>query len=49
MLKNNLENLTNHSYAEFEKVFVKELNKHAPLKKKVLRHNDAFMTKELRK
>ena len=45
-----LENLTNHSYVEFEKVFLKELNKHAPLKKKILRHNNnAFMTKELRK
>ena len=32
------------------KVFFKELNKHAPLKKKILRHNNnAFMTKELRK
>ena len=37
ILKDKLENLTNHSYAEFEKVFLKELNKHAPLKKKVLR------------
>ena len=49
-LKDKLENLTNHSYAEFEKVFLKELNKHAPLKKKILRHNNnAFMTKELPK
>ena len=49
-MKDKLEKLTNHSYAEFEKVFSKELNKHAPLKKKVLRHNNnAFMTKELRK
>ena len=32
------------------KVFFKELNKHAPLKKKILRHNNnAFMTKELQK
>ena len=47
-MKDKLENLTNHSYAEFEKVFLKELNKHAPLKKKVLRHNNnAFMIKEL--
>ena len=46
--KYKLENLTNHSYAEFEKVFSKELNKHAPLKKKILRHdNNAFMTKAL--
>ena len=37
ILKDKLENLTNHSYAEFEKVFLKELNKHAPLKKKILR------------
>ena len=49
ILKDKLEKLTNHSYAEFE-VFLKELNKHAPLKKKILRHNNnAFMTKELRK
>ena len=49
-MKDKLENLTNHSYAEFEKVFLKELNKHAPLKKKILRHNNnAFTTKELRK
>ena len=48
ILKDKLEKLTNHYYAEFEKVFLKELNKHAPLKKKVLRHNNnAFMTKEL--
>ena len=39
ILKDKLENLTNHSYAEFEKVCLKELNKHAPLKKKILRHN----------
>ena len=39
ILKDKLENLTNHSYAEFEKVFFKELNKHAPPKKKILRHN----------
>ena len=50
ILKDKLEKLTNHSYTEFEKVFLKELNKHAPLKKKVLRHNNNdFMTKELRK
>ena len=50
ILKDKLEKLTNHSYAEFEKDFLKELNKHARLKKKVLRHNNnAFMTKELRK
>ena len=33
-----------------KKVFLKEPNKHAPVKKKILRHNNnAFMTKELRK
>ena len=49
-MKDKLENLTNYSYAEFKKFFFKELNKHAPLKKKILRHiNNAFMTKELRK
>ena len=38
------------SYAEFKKVFLKELNKHVPLKKKILRHNNnALITKELRK
>ena len=50
ILKDKLEKLPNHPYAEFEKVFLKELNIHVPLKKKVLRHNNnAFMTKELRK
>ena len=34
ILKDKLENLTNHSYAEFEKVFPKKLNKQAPLKKR---------------
>ena len=34
ILKNKLKNFTNHFYVEFEKVFLKELNKHAPLKKK---------------
>ena len=38
------------SYTEFKKVFLKELNKHVPLKKKILRHNNnALITKELRK
>ena len=50
ILKDKLEKFTNHSYVEFEKVFLKELNKRARQKKKVLRHNNnAFMTKELRK
>ena len=50
ILKDKLENLISDSYAEFEKVFLKELNKHESLKKKALRHNNnAFMTRELRK
>ena len=37
-------------YDDFETTFLKELNRHAPLKKKILRHNNnCFMTKELRK
>ena len=35
MLKGKLENLTSHSFDEFEKVFLKELNKNTPLKKKI--------------
>ena len=30
ILKDKLENVTNHSYAEFEKVFLKEVSKHVP-------------------
>ena len=43
--------LTNtSSYAEFEEIFLKILNKHAPAKQKVLRANDKpYMTKALRK
>ena len=49
ILKKKLENLWNHSYCESEKVFLKELNTHAPLKKKIPRHNNnGIMTKELR-
>ena len=45
-MKNKLGNPTNHSYAELEKFFLKELNKHAPLKKKILRQKtNAFMKK----
>ena len=33
-------------YCQFETVFLKELNKHAPLKNKFLRHNNnLFITK----
>ena len=49
-MKDKLENLTNLSYAESAKVFLKELNKHVPLKKKILRHNNnAFMAEELQR
>ena len=48
-LKIELEKVKSESYGEFEAVFLKELNKHAPLKKKFLRHsNNPFMTKDLR-
>ena len=44
------EKVKSESYGEFEAVFLKELNKHALLKKKFLRHsNNPFMTKDLRK
>ena len=47
-LKLKLESITN--YESFEDVFLTILNKHAPLKKKVLRSNQApYMTKALRK
>ena len=50
ILKIKLENIKNKRYSDFEAVFLKELNKHAPLKKKFLRHNNnPFMTKNLRK
>ena len=45
-----LNHLTSSSYDDFETTFSKELNKHGPLKKKILRHNkNRFMIKELRK
>ena len=47
-LKLKLESITN--FESFEDVFLTILNKHAPLKKKVLRSNQApYMTKALRK
>ena len=49
-LKLELEKKISESYGEFKAAFLKELNKHAPLKKKFLRHNNnPFMTKDLRK
>ena len=50
ILKIKLENIKSKRYGYFEAIFLKELNKHAPLKKKFLRHNNnPFMTKNLRK
>ena len=44
------ENIKSKRYGDFEAVFfLKELNKHAPLKKKFLGHSIPFMTKNLRK
>ena len=44
-LKFELEKVKSETYGEFEAVFLKELNRHAPLKKKLLRHsNNPFMT-----
>ena len=39
-----------YDYSYFQKVFLKLLNKHAPIKKKILRfNNNPFMLKALRK
>ena len=43
-------NLLSATYDDFEETFLSLVNKHAPLKKKILRHNNGpFLTKELRK
>ena len=48
-LKNSITNNGNQ-YARFEKVFLKVLDEHAPIKKKTVRANDKpYMTKTLRK
>ena len=45
-----LNHLTSSAYDDFETKFLKELNRHAAPKKKILRHNNnRFMTKKLRK
>ena len=50
ILKIKLENVKSKRYGDFEAVFLKEPNKHAPLKKKFLRHyNNPLMAKNLRK
>ena len=49
-MKIKIENIKNKRYGDSEIVFLKELNKHPPLKKKYLRHNNnPFVTKNLRK
>ena len=48
-LKTNLGEKCVKNYASFENVFLNSLNKHAPLKKKVIRRNYAsYVTKSLR-
>ena len=43
-------NDANMGYEEFENAYLKVLNKHAPIKQKVIRANEApFMDKELKK
>ena len=50
ILNKKLKNFWSITYDDFEKTFLSLLNKHAPLKKKISRHdNGPFMTKELRK
>ena len=50
ILNQKLNNLSSTTYDDFEETFLSLLNKHAPLKEKILRYNnDPFMTKELRK
>ena len=46
-LKSELEKLSDSAYNEFETAFCGVLNKHAPIKVKMLRHNNnSFMTKK---
>ena len=49
-LKKKLQNQVVEDYAKFEEIFLESLEKHAPLKKKILRANEKpYMTKTLRK
>ena len=49
-LKSELEKLIDSTYIEFETAFCRVLNKHEPIKVKMLRHNNnSFMTKNSRK
>ena len=45
-----LENHTTHDYSYFQNIFIALLNKHAPIKEKIMHfNNDPFMSKALRK
>ena len=45
-LENGLRNLTHLTYTSFEEVFLRTLDYHAPMKKKILRANEnSFMSK----
>ena len=49
-LRKSLENYTNYDYSCFQNIFIALLNKHAPIKKKIMRfNNNPFMSKALRK
>ena len=48
LLNQKLNNLSSITYDDFEETFLSLFNKHAPLNKKKLQHNNGpFMTKEL--
>ena len=49
-LQESLENHTSCGYSCFQNIFIELLNKHAPIKKKIMRfNNNPFMSKALRK
>ena len=49
-LRESLENHTSYDYSCFQNIFIALLNKHAPIKKKIMRfNNNPFMSKALRK
>ena len=49
-LKKQLSNMKDITYKNFENIFLKTLEHHAPLKKKIVRANNVpYMTKTLRK
>ena len=49
-LQESLENHTSYDYSCFQYIFIALLNKHAPIKKKIMRfNNNPFMSNALRK